>query len=379
VKLPPCPHRPPCPGCPRFGEPGAPPEALRSLARLAAEAGLPAPTCHDGEAEGFRLRARLMVRGRSASPKIGIFQEGTHRIADIPRCRVHHPLVNEVAAAVKQAIRDTGIAPYAERPHRGELRAVQVAVERAGGRAQVVLVGRSPAPAPLAELAERVAEALGPRLQGLWWNGNPERTNTILGPLWEHLAGEEALVESVGGVAVHLPPGAFGQSHAALAEALAVRLRAAVPDGARVAELYAGCGPIGLGLLARCAEVRFNEVAPHAVEGLVLGLAARPEAEQARAQLVPGPAAERLEVLSGADTVIVDPPRRGLDAPVLDALRARPPRRLLYASCGLDSFERDARSLQDAGLALLGLEAWNLFPYTRHVETLARFERREAG
>ena len=97
----------------------------------------------EGPAFGYRHRARLAVRGRSASPKLGVFQEGSHRIVDVPRCLVHHPLINEVAAAVKQAVRDSGVAPYAERVHRGELRYVQVAVERSSASAQVVLVGNS--------------------------------------------------------------------------------------------------------------------------------------------------------------------------------------------------------------------------------------------
>jgi tRNA/tmRNA/rRNA uracil-C5-methylase (TrmA/RlmC/RlmD family) len=374
MSLDPCPHRPPCPGCPRYGERGPGPEARAALARLAERAGLPRPEVHEGEAEGYRMRARLMVRGRATSPKVGIFQEGSHRIVDIPRCRVHHPRVNEVAAAVKRAVRETGVAPYADRPHRGDLRAVQVALERSGARAQVVIVGNATRPEPLAAFAEALRGALGDRLQGLWWNGNPERTNVILGTAWQHLAGEPDLRDEVAGISVHYPPGAFGQSHAALAEALAAGLRAAVPDGARVAELYAGCGPIGLGLLERCAEVRFNEVAPHGLVGLERGLAERPEAERARARIAAGPAAERLDVLEGADTVIVDPPRRGLDAPVLEALASRPPRRLLYASCGLASFERDAHRLLEAGLRLTHLAAWNLFPYTDHVETAATFE-----
>ena len=81
-----------------------------------------------------------MVRGRAASPKIGIFQAGSHKIADIPRCHVHHPIINRVAALAKEAIRATGIEPYAEAPHRGCIRALQVVVERSSQRAQVVVV-----------------------------------------------------------------------------------------------------------------------------------------------------------------------------------------------------------------------------------------------
>ncbi|HVM64194.1 MAG TPA: hypothetical protein VMU14_04980, partial [Acidimicrobiales bacterium] len=105
-----CPHRPPCPGCPRFGEPGLAPPALAALEALARDAGLAPPSVVEGPPFGWRHRARLMVRGRATSPKVGIFQEGSHRIVDMPQCLVHHPGVNVVAAAAKAAIRATGTA-----------------------------------------------------------------------------------------------------------------------------------------------------------------------------------------------------------------------------------------------------------------------------
>ena len=60
---------------------------------------------------------------------------------------------------------------------------------------------------------------------------------------------------------------------------------------------------------------------------------------------------------------------------VLDALLEHPPETLVYVSCGLDSLERDiARLLGSGRFALRSLAAWDLFPYTEHVETLAVFK-----
>jgi tRNA/tmRNA/rRNA uracil-C5-methylase (TrmA/RlmC/RlmD family) len=316
-----------------------------------------------------------MLRGRATSPKLGIFQAGSHRIADIPHCLTHIEGVNEVAGHVRQILRRRGVEPYADGPHVGAIRALQVALTKDGSRAQIVLVGNGERADPLREVARDLADVLGERLASLWWNGNSERTNVILGPHWEHLAGDEALVDEVAGVQVFHWPGAFGQSHPRLAERLVERLRSWVPAGAVVAELHAGVGPIGLGLLSGCAEVRFNEVAPHALLGLRRGLAARPPDEQARASVAAGRAGDCLALLEGADVVIVDPPRKGLEAPLCDALVARPPARLVYASCGLDAFLREAGSLMaEGGMRLTGLEAFALFPYTSHVETAACFE-----
>jgi tRNA/tmRNA/rRNA uracil-C5-methylase (TrmA/RlmC/RlmD family) len=371
-----CPHRPPCPGCPRFGETGISREARAALASLCANAGLPRPDVVEGPAFGYRLRARLAVRGRAASPKLGVFQEGSHRIVDVPRCLVHHPLVNEVAAAVKQAVRASGVAPYAERAHRGELRYVQVVVERSSASAQVVLVGNSDDPAALEPVAGVLESTLGRRLHSLWWNGNPARTNTILGPRWHRWCGPVAVCEDLGGARIFFPPGAFGQANLGLFERLLARIASWVPDGARVVEFHAGCGAIGLGLLPRVASIAFNEVGPDALDGLALGLAALSQSERARATVLPGAAADFTDAARDADVVIVDPPRRGLDEKLLEVLVREPPARLIAVSCSLDAFLREARTLLEAGrLRLDAVVPFALFPHTAHVETVACFVR----
>src|SRR5262245_14943415 len=312
-----------------------------------------------------------MVRGRTQAPKIGLFQAETHRIVDIPRCAVHHPRINEVAAALRRAVRATGTRPYAERPHAGLLRAVQVVVERASGRAQVVLVANSREPHSRDELADA--------LQGLHWNGNPERTNAILGPHWRLLHGEPLVRERVAGAAVFYPPGAFGQSNLPLFERIAERVAGSVAEGARVVEYHAGCGALGLGLLARAARGVMNEREPEALAGLERGLAELPARLRERAEIAPGPASAHAARIAEAECVVVDPPRRGLEPELLEALCAAPPARLVYVSCGLDAFLREAAELAAAGLVPAELAVFALFPFTEHVETLARFERRGAG
>jgi 23S rRNA (uracil1939-C5)-methyltransferase len=376
VSAAPCPHRPPCPGCPRYGEPGIAPRAREALAAFTAQAGLPPPPLFDTPGFASRHRARLMVRGRTRTPKIGLFQLGSHRIADIPQCRIHHPLINRVAAAVRAAARDAGVEPYADRPHRGALRAIQVVVERRSQSAQLVLIENAPAPGPVAELAVPLARALGKELHSVWWNGNPQRANTILGPAWQHLAGPEVILESVAGCEIAFPPGAFGQSHPELAERIAHSAQREVPDGARVVEFHAGCGPLAMGLLARTERVTFNELNDASLDGLARGIARRPERERARAVVRAGPAAEQLDLLTGADAVIVDPPRSGLEPALLEALCAAPPERLVWVSCGLDAFLAQAAALLERSpLRLRSLEAYALFPFTEHVETLALFAR----
>jgi len=371
-----CPHRPPCPGCPSFGRTGLAPEPHDTLVRLAERTGAALLPLVASPRLAFRHRARLAVRGRTSSPKIGIFQRGSHRIADVPRCPIHHPLVNRVALAVRDSLRVTGTPPYADAPHCGLLRYVQIVVERASHRAQVVLVANDVAPAAALPLAERLRSTLEDDLHSLWWNGNPARTNTILGPHWQCLHGGEAVRETLGGAAVFFPPGAFGQANLPIADALVAAVHARVPTGARVAELYAGTGAFGLGLLQRGATVAFNEISAHGLRGLRLGLDALADAPRARGSMHAGPAAEHADLTAGADVVIADPPRKGLDAGVVEALGRRPPRRLLLVSCDAAALERDVLQLAARGLSLQALQPFEMFPYTAHAETLAVLEPR---
>jgi tRNA/tmRNA/rRNA uracil-C5-methylase (TrmA/RlmC/RlmD family) len=371
-----CPHRPPCPGCPRFGEAGLAPAAQSALDALARAHGLPAVPVISGAAAGFRLRARLAIRGRLGAPKIGMFQLGTHRVVHIPDCVIHHPLVNRVAGVVRRSLVDAGVPVYSEATHGGLARYLQVVVERSSQTAQVVLVGNCPDVEPLAACLDLVRERLDRDLHSLWFNSNCGRTNAILGREFHKWCGTDAVTERFGGPGVRYPPGAFGQNNLEIAERIVQHVRELVPAGARVAEFYAGVGAIGLSLLPGVASIRLNEVSPQSLQGLALGLADLDAADRARVEVVPGSAGDRCSLAAGADVVIADPPRKGLDPPLREQLAAQPPGRLVYVSCGLDSLLADTARLTAGGqLRLAGLTAFNLMPYTGHVETVAHFAR----
>ena len=322
------------------------------------------------------MRARLAIRGRPGTPKIGMFEAGSHRVVTIPNCVIHEPLINRVSAFVRRALVDAEVPPYIEATHRGIARYLQVVVERATRTAQVVLVGNCDTAAPLAPALDLIRERLGDELHSLWFNAQTGRTNTILGPHFEHWCGPPAVIEHFGGAAVHYPPGAFGQNNLEIAQQIVEHVRENVPPGSTVAEFYAGVGAIGLSLLDRVTGIRMNEVGPASLQGLQMGLAALPESERAKIEVIEGAAGANAAAARAVDVVIADPPRKGLDPELLAQLCDAPPRRFIYVSCGLDSLLADTQRLTASGqLRLRELSAFNLMPYTEHVETVACFER----
>jgi tRNA/tmRNA/rRNA uracil-C5-methylase (TrmA/RlmC/RlmD family) len=338
---------------------------------------LPRVAVISGNLSGFRHRSRLAIRGRLASPKPGLFELGTHRVVHIPHCLVHHPLINRVAEVVRRALVDARVSSYSDHAHLGLARHLQVVIERSSQRAQVVLVAHCATPEPVAACLELIRERLADKLHSLWFNAQREPSNTILGPQFQHWFGPAGVVERFGGAAVHYPPGAFGQNNLEIAERVIEHVRAQIPVGASVAEFYAGVGAIGLSVLDRAGELRMNELNPHSLEGLEMGLAELAPSDRLKVTVIPGSAASAHEIASSVQVVIADPPRKGLDPELLEHLAESPPERLIYVSCGLDSLVADtARLTAGGGLRLSGLTAFNQLPFTEHVETVACFERK---
>lgn len=109
-----------------------------------------------------------------------------------------------------------------------------------------------------------------------------------------------------------------------------------------------------------------------------------PQKRQERVDFMVGTALEALEAGAavGADTLIVDPPRKGLEPEVLAYLTAGKRdklagdvRRIVYVSCGFDALKRDAVALTSAGWRVVHAEGFVLFPGSDHLETLCVFDR----
>lgn len=138
----------------------------------------------------------------------------------------------------------------------------------------------------------------------------------------------------------------------------------------RAVEAYCGVGETGRALAAAGWRVVGVEL-----DGAAVERAARraPEGFEVRHGRVEALLSELLPV----DLLLVNPPRTGLHAGVPEAVLARPPERLIYVSCDPATLARDVERLAEA-YALVGLRAFDLFPQTAHVETVAVLGRRDS-
>ena len=370
-----CSHFPTCLACPLLGENNISHQIIQPLQELAQQNKLPNIQIIEGQKKHYRYRSRLATRGRYQSPKIGLFQKNSHKIVDIPNCPVHHPTINKIVATLKTIIYQEKIPLYQEYNHQGLLRYLQIVTERQSLSSQIVLVGNTQNYQSLQIIADKLQEKLKNSIHSIWFNGNTSNKNNILGDTWHLYYGNETISEIINNSTVLFPPGAFGQSNLNLADKIIQTITSWVFHHAHIVEFYAGCGSIGLGLLKNAQSYQFNEISPQSLHGLKLSLKLQTQINQNKISIHEGIAGSFSNLIKNADIVIVDPPRKGLDPPILQQLIKTPPQRFIYLSCGLNSFLKETQILLDSKkFTLKKIQPFNLFPYTNHIETLALFE-----
>lgn len=303
--------------------------------------------------DGYRMRARLHV----AAGRIGFFREGTHDLCDAGRTRQLLPATVAVLQRVEAALKADAAAPVMEL----ELSENCAADERA--MHCVLRPGADPSRlSTLAVVPGVTGLSCGPpagtRALALW--GTPRVRDTIQ---ISGASGDYAVT-----IARHAH--AFFQGNRFLLAPLLTAVADAVPGG-RVLDLYAGVGPFAVAL-GRRGDTRVVAIEGDgiAAQDLKANAASCGGAVEAVHQPVEAFVASRPRSF---DAIIVDPPRTGMTKEALSGAVRLSPGRLVYVSCDVATFARDARAFIDAGYRLDTLRAFDLFPNTAHVETLALF------
>jgi 23S rRNA (uracil1939-C5)-methyltransferase len=165
----------------------------------------------------------------------------------------------------------------------------------------------------------------------------------------------------------------FFQGNRFLLAPLVNAVAAAVPDHGEVLDLYAGVGLFSVPLAAM-GHLEVTAVEGDRASGADLRENARELAPRLRA-LVSGVEEYLAARKTAPATIVVDPPRAGLSKAAGERLVDLRAARVVYVSCDPPTLARDARRLIDGGYRLTSLRAFDLFPNTPHVESLAVFDR----
>ncbi|CAM9562748.1 unnamed protein product [Scytosiphon promiscuus] len=349
---------------------------------------------HPWKPHGWRTVAKLATRPVSKwrGVELGLYSSGSHDVVGIPECQVHHPSVNLAVEALQESTKKIGVTGFRQENLDGDLRYVQMAVERTSGKVQLTLVWNEESyrdATPKLQLLAKDLRSRQPELfHSIWANFRVGVGNAIFSRdphSWHRCSGPEYLKEVVGPskIPFFFSPPLFRQGNLDHFEAIVEAVVDWVPEGSGVCELYAGVGVLGLNVAAKAAFVRCSDVNSFNPRSFERSRRSLPSGLQKRVSFEAMSADEAMEdgESENCEVLIVDPPRKGLDQGVMDALmdpedpNAMALRRVIYVSCGFDALKRDAMNLVGAGWILRHSEGFVLFPGSDHVETLAIFDR----
>ena len=334
---------------------------------------LAAPTCY-----GYRNKAQYPVSSKKGKVFAGFFRAGTHQVVENDRCRILPEETDTVKEIVIDYVNQYHIPAYDEETGKGLLRHIYVRRGAVSGQVLVCLVvnGRK---LPHTEDLSRRLQAV-PGFTSLVLAVNTRPGNAILGNEFITLYGPGYIEDTLCGLSFRLSPRSFYQVNHHQAQRLyeAAISQAGITKQDLVLDLYCGVGTITLAMASAAGKVIGVEVIEQAVED------ARDNARRngiENAEFFCGDAGKAaLELESKGiipDVVVVDPPRKGLNADTIEALHKMAPRRIVYVSCDPATLARDVSLLKQRGYALQKAMAADLFPRCEHVESVVCLIREE--
>ncbi len=391
--LEPSPHRV-TPACPHFGKCGGcdfmhmdyaletelkrqrVSDALRRIGGVDPEplAIAAAPTC-----EGYRNKVQFPVAMTKDGPAAGFFRSRSHDLIPVTRCLIQPEEASLISQAVLEWMAQYHILPYDESARTGYIRHIFVRKAAVTGAVMVCITANSETLPKRKQLVEALRAAV-PAVTSVIHNVNTRPDNVILGETYHTLWGDGFIEDELCSLRFRLSPASFYQVNHHQAEVL-YRKALALADlhgTETVLDLYCGTGTITLCLARAAGQAIGVEVVPQAIEDAKEN-ARRNGIENVRFFCADAGQAAKQLASEGIhpDVITVDPPRKGISAEVIEAVAEMAPERLVYVSCDPGTLARDVRLLEERGYRFQSAEAVDLFPRTKHVETVVLMSRVE--
>lgn len=328
----------------------------------------------------YRNKSQIPIgKDKNGSVIMGFYGKHSHRIIDCQKCRLHPPVFDRIAEIVRSWIDDYNISIYDEERHIGILRHLYIRYAQKSGQIMVCLVINGHRLPYSDELVERLTGGIE-AIKSILVNSNCEKTNVILGKECTTIYGKGYITDELCGLKFNISPLSFYQVNRDQAETLygLVKDYAQLTGNEYVIDLYCGTGTIGLSMADMAKKILGVEIIPQAIKN------AKENAKINKITIAEftcsdaATAADRL-VLNNTkpDVVIVDPPRKGCDTIVIDAIHKMSPKRVIYVSCDPETLARDLNLFSKYGYTVEEVTPVDMFPRTEHVETVVLMSRKD--
>ncbi len=328
----------------------------------------PLPTVPSPETEKYRNK---VICPLSANGKFGFYARASHRNVENNECFLQDADFAAYLSAAEKYVKEKGITPYNEQDGRGVFRQLYLRKAKNTGEICVcaVINGKKlPYEEEFAEIMEKTGAT------SVYINENTTRGNTVLGRNFRLIRGKERITDTLCGVKYEISPRAFYQINSRQTENLykfALSLAEIRPEET-VLDLYCGIGTISL-LAAKAGAKRV--VGIEIVEEAIQDAKRNAQINGIdNAEFFAEDAAETLKIVEKCgghpDTVIADPPRKGLGDETVDVIAKLSPKKIVYISCNPETQAKDIAAFSEYGYTYDSIHPFDMFPRTQHVETV---------
>jgi len=310
----------------------------------------------------------------------GVWQSNGGKLVQVEDCALEDERAKKIVNAIRILLPVHKLRTYDEVSGQGFLRFVTVRIGKQTGEILVALgtgQGKFPQlPAFSAALLQRC-----PEITTLTRNVSTGRLNLLLGENETVLYGPGYITDKLCGKLFRISARSFFQVNPVQTERLySLAVEAAGLTGQEtVIDAYCGVGTIGILAADKAKEVLSVEVNADAVKNAgtnaeLNGLGNVRVFEADAGEFMTAMAEEGRK----ADVVFTDPPRAGCSREFLSSLLSLSPEKVVYISCNPETQERDLKFLTKNGYKVKKIRPVDMFPYTRHIETVVLLRREKA-
>ncbi|MDM1003598.1 23S rRNA (uracil(1939)-C(5))-methyltransferase RlmD [Clostridium perfringens] len=325
----------------------------------------------------YRNKVQLPIGLINGEVKIGFFAPRSHDIIDMESCLIQDEIGDKVVKLTREWIEKFNIRPYnvdGEYDEKGIVRHIMIRRGFTTNEVMVVLVTNGENLPHKEEFVDLMVKNI-PGIKSIIQNINSKKTNVILGLESKTLWGEDTISDYIGDFRFNISPLSFFQVNPIQTEVLYGKALeyANLTGNEEVFDAYCGTGTITLFLSQKAKKVYGVEIIPQAIDNAWIN------AKENKVENVEFFVGESEVVIPDlinkgvkADVVVVDPPRKGCDKKLLDAITNIDAKKIVYVSCDPSTLGRDLQVLEENGYKTLEVQPVDMFPNTSHVENVAK-------
>ncbi|MDK0952382.1 23S rRNA (uracil(1939)-C(5))-methyltransferase RlmD [Clostridium perfringens] len=324
----------------------------------------------------YRNKVQLPIGLINGEVKIGFFAPRSHDIIDMESCLIQDEIGDKVVKLTREWIEKFNIRPYnvdGEYDEKGIVRHIMIRRGFTTNEVMVVLVTNGETLPHKEEFVDLMVKNI-PGIKSIIQNINSKKTNVILGLESKTLWGEDTISDYIGDFRFNISPLSFFQVNPTQTEVLYGKALeyANLTGNEEVFDAYCGTGTITLFLSQKAKKVYGVEIIPQAIDNAWIN------AKENKVENVEFFVGESEVVIPDlinkgvkADVVVVDPPRKGCDKKLLDAITNIDAKKIVYVSCDPSTLGRDLKVLEENGYKTLEVQPVDMFPNTAHIENVA--------